>query len=133
MSVDVQAVAERFKRRHPQQASVRFLDELASVSLVFCTHAEFLVYYKRIDTDFVYDRTSDQYLVGVKCQHVDLRASLYRYYGGVEPDNFEAADQYILRSMGMFKSRAGHRILRGADFVVPAELRPIFRDIKVLS
>ncbi len=58
-----------------------------------------------------------------------MREALYRYWGGEEPNDFEAADQFILRSFGMFKSRAASRSYRGANFSAPVELRSIFRDI----
>jgi len=132
MLINLEDAAARFTRHHPQHSPVTFMDELSSVAMVFGAHSDFLACYKKVDTDFIYDRQANLYLVGVGCRHVDLRASLYRYYGGSQSDDFQAADEYILSSMGMFKSRAGHKIYRSADFVVAAELRSILRDIEVL-
>lgn len=106
---------------------------LQTVNKTFCTHQEFVAYYTDIDTDFVFDVRSGRYLVGMSGSHIDLLAALFRYYGGIEPDKYLAADEYVRSGMGLFKSRAGHRIYRGESFVVPAELFSIQRDIEVFA
>lgn len=124
---------ERFQARHPLQTPVPFTEALAQASLVFDQHSEFLDYYKQRDTDFIYDLAADVYLVGLQCPHVPLLAALYRYYGGVETDQYKAADRYIIEGLGIFKSRKGSRIYRGIEFLVPPILRPIYRDMEILS
>ncbi len=130
---EVKKAVARLQAAHPRGEEVLFASELAKVRLAFCTHEAFLAYYERVDCDFIYDARSRQYLVRTDGKHVDLLAALYRYYGGVEADDHQAADQFVLSGLGLFKSRAGHVIYRSRDFEVPAELRKIQRDIEVLT
>lgn len=109
----------------------RLNDIFANVHQTFNTHQEFVAYYTNMDTDFVFDRRSGLYLVGITGSHVDLLAALYHYYGGTAPNKYLAADEFVRSGMGLFKSRAGHRIYRGESFEVPPELASILRDIEV--
>lgn len=113
------------------QLAQNLSDVFANVHKTFNTHQEFVAYYTDIDTDFVFDRRSGLYLVGMTGNHVDLLAALYHYYGGTEPNKHLAADEFVRLGMGLFKSRAGHRIYRGESFEVPPELSSILRDIEV--
>lgn len=106
---------------------------LKTVKKTFNNHQDFVAYYTQIDTDFVYDRRSGLYLVGMTGDHVDLLAALYHYYGGAEPNKHLAADEFVRSGMGLFKSRAGHLIYKGANFEVPSELFSLMRDIEVFT
>lgn len=133
MIIDLDNLVSRFQEKHPQRAPVPFRDHLADIAVVFTVTGEFLGHYKKIETDFIYDKTTGLFLVGFVGQHVDLMAALYTYYTGIENTKYEAADQYVLSGLGLLKSRAGTRIYRGANFVVPPELSPLARDIEVLK
>ena len=103
-----------------------------SAKVVFDSHISFLIYYKRIDTDFIFDQKLQTYFVGLSGQHVDHMACLYRFHGGQEDDNYKAADLYVYQNYGIFKSRASHRILASESFRLPPELTPLLRDIERL-
>lgn len=133
MLISVDDAVKRFQDNHPNGTPVPFVLELGSVHYIYDSAEDFLAHYKRIDVDFIYDKTSGLYLVGFTGEHVKLLSALYRYYGGREKDNYYATDKYVLDSLGMFKSRAGPRVYKSEAFVVPQELSPLKRDIQVLT
>ena len=108
-------------------------DMLSKVHHTFHTPREFVAHYTERDTDFVFDRRSGLYLAGLTGDHVDLLSAFFYYYGGTAPNKHLAADEFVRSGMGLFKSRAGHRIYRGESFVVPPELFSIQRDIEVFA
>ncbi len=97
---------------------------------IFNTHQKFLLYYKKIDTDFIYDQSLDTYFVGINGAHVDYLSLLYSYHTNKNMPKYEASDAYILENYGIFKSTAGHKILVGQSFKLDPALFPILRDIE---
>lgn len=132
MSLTLEQACLLLKSANAFGAEVPFVELLKDVTLIFDNHLDFLAYYKKIDTDFIYDTTSGLYFIGVKGKHVDLNAELYRYYVRHVNDVYQASDLYIEEGYGMFKSRGGRKIYKGASFVVSSELRSIQRDIEVI-
>ena len=127
----------RLEAAHPHHAAVTFQQALAGARLAFADAAEFLDYYTRIDSDFIYDATSGIYLIEFGLageRHEPAMAALWQYYNEANSDldRYEMADRYILDGLGMFKSTAGPYIYRGASFAVPSALHTIQRDVRVL-
>lgn len=133
MLISVQEAVKSLQDLHPTNAPVLFAQELGGVHYIYNNVAEFVAHYKRVDTDFIYDNKSGLFLVGYAGQHVKLMAELYRYYGGIEADDYYAADQYVLQSHGIFKSKAGPRVYKSADFPLIPELAILRRDIQVVT
>jgi hypothetical protein len=122
----------RLQEAHPQHATVAFGELLAGVTEVYETHVRFVQEFTRAEFDFIFDAKTGLYLTRLEGKHVDLMAALYHYWGGAPKSLYDASDAYVESGMGMLKSRAGHCIYHGKSFVVPPELKPVYRDIEVL-
>lgn len=131
----IHEIVQKIQNAHQNKLAFTAGEEMfCGVKEVFQDHASFLKYYTAIDTDFVYDKHSGLYFVGIRnITHVDFMATLYNYYTGrLAKDNFLSADQYILEGLGMFKSKAAHKIYHAQDFHLPVELKQIYRDMEIM-
>jgi hypothetical protein len=123
-------IATLFQERHPTGQLPHFTDLFKDIQFTTRRTEEFLAFYTEIDNDFVYDKQSGLYLVAIHAKHEHLMANLYWYYTGKGAVSlYDASDAYILEGHGMFKSRAGRYIYKGASFQVPQGLQSIARDI----
>lgn len=94
----------------------------------------FIGYYRECPCDFVYDAKSGIFYTDFILPHVDFLARLYRENGGeVRGTTFDAADAFVYSGMGLFKSRAGNRILASEKLVLPEALWFIRRDLEYMA
>ena len=89
--------------------------------------------YKHIKLDFVYDFHTGLWFMDLFGGHESTMGQLYELASGRDFGNWqEAAELYVQKGHGMFKSSQGRSIFLGPDVPVPEIFRPYRDKIKEL-
>lgn len=109
----------------------RLVRRFSAMKLVFLAAEELAQSYQLRDIDFVYDLASNVTLAGATVPHVELLSELYRVYSGMPPgpSSYKLADRFVEDGLGIFKSRAGTKILTPKGFTPTGELWRLKRDM----
>lgn len=93
---------------------------------------QFLVFYKKTDCDFVYEKSTTTFYCHID-QHHEFLAELYdkAIVNGLTL-SYDKADLFIEKGLGMFKSKAAPWIYCSEDFEFPKELWSIKRDVEYI-
>lgn len=97
----------------------------------FINAEDFIEYFRNDPCDFVYDAKSGRYFTNFNIPHVYFLSARFLHNecadtGGV----YSNADAYVIQGHGMFRSRAGSKILVSENMVMPEGLWFIKRDLE---
>lgn len=94
----------------------------------------FAAHYRRTYCDFVYDAKTESFYTDFRLPHVDFCAFLFVRNGGAPTGcKFQDAEAFVVSGMGLFKSRAGHRVMISEKFELPADLWFLRRDLEYVE
>lgn len=114
-----------------------FFEEPRNVGFITDDVSKFLVMYKKLGMDFVFDKRTGLFFMDLFAGHEMLRSILYQASGVKMPDgppwlsDEDKADLFLEKNMGFFKSSQSPTIWVGPDYSLPAELKVAFgNDIR---
>lgn len=98
---------------------------------VFDNCKDFIEHYRNTYCDFVYDAKSGKFYTDFTTYHVEFIAALYKANSGVSTGTrYDLQDAFVMQGQGLFKSRAGHKVLASDKFELPEDLWFIKRDLE---
>ena len=91
--------------------------------------ATFAEYYRSEPyADFVYDIRTGLFFLGLMgVSHEAMMSQLYEYHTSDLTRDHSAADLYVDRGFGIFRSSVSHRVIVGFNTVVPREIGMVIR------
>ncbi len=104
---ELNSVSLESKHINYERPSQNFVSD---TELITVDYSEFVVHFNKCSCDFIYDARSGLIFSGIQRHHMFM-SGLYNLYADGTGNPYTDQDAYIEQGMGMFKSKAGTRIL----------------------